>query len=147
MFEDIVICELDHIDPDNQEYCNPQQIAMGYAKNQGGILIAFLFENEDTRRLPYVNSEAPQLNFSVEVIHNDKTEYKDKYDIQTGVEIKIKDKQELYKMIIGSNGDHFHYFTNIPAINNTTDFGNTIFLNFPHTVEGFTFKTDTIKVF
>jgi hypothetical protein len=50
-------------------------------------------------------------------------------------------------MIIGSNGDHFHYFTKIPAINNTTDFGNTIFLNFPHTVEGFTFKTDTIKVF
>ena len=40
MFEDIVICELDHIDPD-KEYCNPQQIAMGYAKNQGGILIAF----------------------------------------------------------------------------------------------------------
>lgn len=146
MFEDIVICELDHIDPKNQEYCNPQQIAIGYAKNQG-ILISILFENEDQRRLPYVNSEAPQLNFSVEVIHNDKTEYKDKYDIQTGVEITIKDKQELYKMILGSNGDHFHYFTNIPAINNTTDFGNVVFLNFPHTVEGFTFQTDTIKTF
>lgn len=146
MFDDIVVCELDHIDPENQEYCNPQQIAIGYAKNQG-ILISMLFENEDQRRLPYVNSEAPQLNFSVEVIHNDKTEYKDKYDIQTGVEITIKDKQELYKMILGSNGDHFHYFTNIPAINNTTDFGNVVFLNFPHTVEGFTFQTDTIKTF
>lgn len=146
MFDDIVVCELDHIDPENQEYCNPQQIAIGYAKNQG-ILISMLFENEDQRRLPYVNSEAPQLNFSVDVIHNDKTEYKDKYDIQTGVEITIKDKQELYKMILGSNGDHFHYFTNIPAINNTTDFGNVVFLNFPHTVEGFTFQTDTIKTF
>ena len=43
-------------------------------------------------------------------------------------------------MLIGSNGLNFPYFTNIPSINNTTDFGNAIFLNFPHAVEGFTYK-------
>ena len=50
-------------------------------------------------------------------------------------------------MLIGSNGQNFHYFTNVPAINNTTDFGNSIFLSFPHTVEGFTYKDSNYKVF
>jgi hypothetical protein len=53
----------------------------------------------------------------------------------------------MYKMLIGSNGQHFHYFTNVPAINNTTDFGDTIFLHFPHTVEGFTYKNTNYKIF
>jgi hypothetical protein len=53
----------------------------------------------------------------------------------------------MYKMLIGSNGEHFHYFTNVPAINNTTDFGDTIFLSFPHTVEGFIYNDANYKIF
>ena len=50
-------------------------------------------------------------------------------------------------MIIGSNGLNFPYFTNIPSINNTTDFGDAIYLNFPHAVEGFTFTRYKYKIF
>ena len=146
MFEDIVICELNHIDPDGNEYCNPQEIVIGDTKSNG-ILISLLFRNEEKRKGSHHRQCERPLEIFAELIHNDKTEYKDKYDIQTGVEFTITDNNEMYKMLIGSNGEHFHYFTNVPAINNTTDFGDTIFLSFPHTVEAFIYKDTNYKIF
>lgn len=146
MFEDIVICELNHIDPDGKEYCNPQEIVIGDTKSNG-ILISLLFRNEEKRKGSHHRPCELPLEIFAELIHNDKTEYKDKYDIQTGVEFTITDNNEMYKMLIGSNGEHFHYFTNVPAINNTTDFGDTIFLSFPHTVEAFIYKDTNYKIF
>ena len=145
MYEDIVICELDHIDDLNREQCNPKEITIGTARDDG-ILITLLLDNQENRRLVYADSEK-QIDFFVEVIPNDKTEFMEKYDIQTGVIVELKDNEEVCKLLIGSNGEHFHYFTNIPSVNNTTDFGDTIFLNFPHTIEAYTFNdTDDKKV-
>ena len=76
----------------------------------------------------------------MENLDNTKMEIKDQYDVQEAVKVSITDTIEIYDMLIGSNGLNFPYFTNIPSINNTTDFGNAIFLNFPHAVEGFTYK-------
>jgi hypothetical protein len=146
MFEDIVICEITHDDSEEKECCNPHQIIIGESRTQG-ILITMLFRDEDKRKGLSPRYSVPGLEISAEVLDNDKTAYKDKYDIQTGVEFTITDQNEMYKMLIGSNGEHFHYFTNIPAINNTTDFGDTIFLSFPHTVEGFTYKDTNYKTF
>tara|TARA_B100002019_G_scaffold216392_1_gene188981 strand:- start:544 stop:984 length:441 start_codon:yes stop_codon:yes gene_type:complete len=145
MFEDIVICEITHDDIKEKECCNPHQIIIGES-NTGGILITMIFKDDDERKMLSSDKDS-QLKISSKVIDNDKTEYKEKYDIQTGVEFTIQDQTEKYKMLIGSNGQNFHYFTNVPAINNTTDFGNSIFLSFPHTVEGFTYKDSNYKVF
>ena len=50
-------------------------------------------------------------------------------------------------MLIGSSGQNFIYFSNVPSINNTTDFGDTIYLNFPHPVESFMYKDSLYKQF
>lgn len=145
MYEDIIICELEHLDDSDREYCNPQEIAIGTARDEG-ILITLLLNNQEERRLTYANSEK-QIEFFAEVISSDKTDFMEKYDIQTGVIVELKDNDEICRLLIGSNGEHFHYFTNIPSVNNTTDFGDTIFLNFPHTIEAYTFNdTDDKKV-
>ena len=146
MFEDIVICEIAHDDSEEKECCNPHQIIIGESRTQG-ILITMLFRDEDERKGLSPRIRDVGLGISAEVLDNEKTEYKDKYDIQTGVEFTITDNNEMYKMLIGSNGVHFHYFTNVPAINNTTDFGDTIFLSFPHTVEGFIYNDANYKIF
>lgn len=145
MYEDIILCEITHDDPSGNEFCNPQEIVIGTARDEG-ILVTLLLDNQKERRLSYANSEK-QIEFSAEVIHSDKTDFMEKYDIQTGLIVELKDNEEVYRLLIGSNGEHFHYFTNIPSVNNTTDFGDVIFLNFPHTIEAYTFKdTDDKKV-
>ena len=146
MFDDIVICEILHKDPDEEEGCNPHQIIVGNS-NTEGILVTMLFKEDDRKSAMSPRFRDLGIDIFAEVIDNDKTEYQDKYDVQTAVEFTITNKNEKYKMLIGSNGEHFHYFTNVPAINNTTDFGNTIFLSFPHTVEGFTYKDTNYKTF
>tara|TARA_B100000676_G_C17981975_1_gene789556 strand:+ start:313 stop:753 length:441 start_codon:yes stop_codon:yes gene_type:complete len=145
MFEDIVICEMYHSDPLGNEYCNPEQIALGLTPDNS-ILVSLIFKNPNPRKTAYANGDVP-LQISVETLDNDKIEIKDKYDVQEAVKISITDTIEIYDMIIGSNGQNFPYFTNIPAINNTTDFGDAIFLNFPHAVEGFSYASDQYKVF
>tara|TARA_A100001037_G_scaffold303654_1_gene338221 strand:- start:7771 stop:8208 length:438 start_codon:yes stop_codon:yes gene_type:complete len=137
MFEDIVICELYHSDPLGNEYCNPEQIALGLTPDNS-ILVSLVFKNPNPRRTAYANGDVP-LQISVETLDNTKIEIKDKYDVQEAVKISITDTIEIYDMILGSNGQNFPYFTNIPAINNTTDFGDAIYLNFPHAVDGFSF--------
>ena len=146
MFEDIVICEIAHDDPTEKECCNPHQIVIGESKTQG-ILISMVFKDDDRKSALSPRFRDRGVEIFAEVIDNDETDYKDKYDIQTGVVFTITDNNEMYKMLIGSNGEHFHYFTNVPSINNTTDFGNTIFLSFPHTVEGFTYNDTNYKIF
>ena len=141
MFDDIVICEIAHTDPDGNENCNPHQIKIGSTLTFSNLLISMLFTNDNAQRV-YEPNIIPQLKIFAEVLGDDKQEYKDEYDIQTGIEVTITEQSEMYKMIIGSNGEHFHYFTNLPAINNTTSYGDTIFLCFPHTVEGFIFKDE-----
>jgi hypothetical protein len=138
MFEDIVICEMYHSDPLGNEYCNPEQISIGQT-NDNAVMVTLLFREPNPRKVAYVNGDVP-LQISVETLDNTKIEIKDKYDVQEAVKVSITDSIEIYDMIIGSNGLNFPHFTNIPAINNTTDFGNAIFLNFPHAVEGFTYK-------
>jgi hypothetical protein len=147
MFDDIVICEISHEDPDGNEYCNPHEIAIGNSMNEG-ILVSLLFKNDHEPRLDTRITKPTTLEISAEVLdHEDDNEFKEMYDVQTGVVIKIRNKNELCDILVGSNGEHFHYFTNTPSINNTTDFGDTIFLNFPHTVEGFTYNDNKCKVF
>ena len=146
MFEDILICELDHTDPAGNENCNPHQIKVGSTSTFSNLLISMLFTNDNAQKV-FEPNIIPQLKIFVEVLEDDKQEFKDEYDIQTGIEVTITEQQEIYKMIIGSNGEHFHYFTNVPAINNTTSYGDTIFLCFPHTVEGFQFKDQKYKIF
>lgn len=147
MFDDIVICEIAHTDPDGNENCNPHQIKIGSTLTFSNLLISMLFTNDNAQRV-YEPNIIPQLKIFAEVLGDDKQEYKDEYDIQTGIEVTITEQSEMYKMIIGSNGEHFHYFTNLPAINNTTSYGDTIFLCFPHTVEGFIFKDEkNCKIF
>ena len=138
MFEYIVICEMYHSDPLGNEYCNPEQISIG-TTNDNAILVTLIFNDNGFRKVTNANRDIP-LEISVETLDNTKIDIKDKYDVQEAVKISITDTIEIYDMIIGSNGLNFHYFTNIPSINNTTDFGNSIFLNFPHAVEGFTYK-------
>ena len=145
MFEDIVICEMYHSDPLGNEYCNPEQISIGNTIDNA-IMVSLIFRDHTPRKTAYVNGDVP-LQISVETLNNTKIEIKDKYDVQEAVKISITDSIEIYDMIIGSNGQHFHYFTNVPAINNTTDFGDTIFLSFPHTVEGFTYNDTKYKTF
>ena len=146
MFDDIVICEIAHTDPDGNENCNPHQIKIGSTLTFSNLLISMLFTNDNAQKV-YEPNIIPQLKIFAEVLGDDKQEYKDEYDIQTGIEVTITEQSEMYKMIIGSNGEHFHYFTNLPAINNTTSYGDTIFLCFPHTVEGFIFKDGNCKIF
>lgn len=147
MFNDIVICELMHNDPQNCEFCNPQEIVVG-TSNDGGILFSMLFKNEEERKQKYSSVEGEYaLEVFAEVIDNNDIAFKEKYDVQTGIKLTIIDDQETYKMIIGSNGDNFHYFTNVPAINNTTSFGDVLFLNFNHTVEAFTYTDSDKKIF
>jgi hypothetical protein len=138
MFEDIVICEMYHSDPLGNEYCNPEQISIG-ATNDNALMVSLRFRDHNPRKAAYVKGDAP-LHISVETLDNTKIEIKDKYDVQEAVKVSITAGVEIYDMIIGSNGLNFPHFTNIPAINNTTDFGDIIFLNFPHAVEGFSFK-------
>ena len=145
MFEDIVICEMDHIDPTGNEYCNPTQVAVGNT-NDGGIMLSLVFRNSNPRKGPAVRSNLP-LQISVETLNDDKIEIKDNYDVQEAVKISITEGAEIYDMIIGSNGLNFPYFTNIPSINNTTDFGDAIYLNFPHAVDGFSFESGQYKIF
>ena len=147
MFDDIVICEMFHHDPQGDECCNPDQIAIGFTKNQS-IMISLVFKSaEDRKAIPLKPIKNSELQIFAEVLNNTKTDLKEKYDVQEAVKITINRKNEEYQMIIGSNGLNFPYFTNLPAINNTTDFADSIYLNFPHTVEGFTFQSQTIKVF
>ena len=141
MFEDIVICEMNHSDPLGNEYCNPEQVSIG-TTNDNSIMVTLTFRDHDLRRLANSNRDLP-LEISVEILDDTKIEIKDTYDVQVAVKVSITDSIEIYDMLIGSNGLNFPYFTNIPAINNTTDFGNVIFLNFPHVVEGFTYKGST----
>ena len=138
MFEDIVICEMYHSDPLGNEYCNPEQISIG-TTNDNAIMVALIFGDNGHRKVANSNRDVP-LQISVETLDDTKIEIKDKYDVQEAVKVTITDTIEIYDMLIGSNGLNFPYFTNIPSINNTTDFGNAIFLNFPHAVEGFTYK-------
>ena len=138
MFEDIVICEMYHSDPLSNEYCNPEQISIGLT-NDNAIMVTLIFGDHGLRKVANANRDVP-LEISVENLDNTKIEIKDKYDVQEAVKVSITDSVEIYDMLIGSNGLNFPYFTNIPSINNTTDFGNSIFLNFPHAVEGFTYK-------
>lgn len=138
MFEDIVICEMYHSDPLGNEYCNPEQISIG-TTNDNAIMVALIFGDHGHRKVANSNRDVP-LQISVETLDDTKIEIKDKYDVQEAVKVTITDTIEIYDMLIGSNGLNFPYFTNIPSINNTTDFGNAIFLNFPHAVEGFTYK-------
>ena len=144
MFEDIVICELNHRDPLETEYCNPEQISIGLT-NDNAIMVTLIFGDRGLRNVANANGDVP-LQISVENLDNTKIDIKDKYDVQEAVKVTITDTLEIYDMIIGSNGLNFPHFTNIPAINNTTDFGNAIFLNFPHAVEGFTYKGQS-KIF
>jgi hypothetical protein len=145
MFEDIVICEMYHSDPLGNEYCNPEQIAIG-TTHDNAIMVSLVFKNPNPKKTAYSNDITP-LQISVETLDNDKIDIKDKYDVQEAVKISITDTIEIYDMIIGSSGHNFPYFTNIPAINNTTDFGDAIYLNFPHAVDGFTFKDTNYKIF
>lgn len=145
MFEDIVICEMYHSDPLGNEYCNPEGIAIGNTQDNG-IMVSLRFREPNPRKTAYANGDIP-LQISVETLDNTKIEIKDKYDVQEAVKISITDTIEIYDMIVGSNGQNFTYFTNIPAINNTTDFGDSIYLNFPHAVEGFSFGTGQYKIF
>ena len=137
MFEDIVICEMYHSDPLGNEYCNPEQIALGNTLDNA-LMVSLLFRNPNPRKVAYANGDPP-LQILVETLSDDQIEIKDKYDVQEAVKVSITDTIEIYDMIIGSNGHHFPYFSNIPAINNTTDFGDAIYLNFPHAVDGFSF--------
>ena len=148
MFEDIVIFELLHSSFQNKnEFCIPHEIVVGNSR-QGGLLITMLFNEEHNRKKQYNSVDAePPLQIFAELIDNNDIEYKEKYDVQTGVRITIQENGEIYKMIIGSNGDNFHYFTNVPAINNTTSFGDVLFLNFNHTVEAFTYTDSDKKIF
>ena len=145
MFEDIVICEMYHSDPLGNEYCNPTQIAIGNTQDNG-IMLSLVFRNPNPRKTAYANGDVP-LQISAETLDNTKIDIKDKYDVQEAVKISITDTIEIYDMIVGSNGQNFPYFTNLPAINNTTDFGDAIYLNFPHAVEGFSFDQGQYKVF
>jgi len=145
MFEDIVICEMYHSDPLGNEYCNPEQISIGNTIDNA-IMVSLIFRDHTPRKTAYVNGDVP-LQISVETLNNTKIEIKDKYDVQEAVKISITDSIEIYDMIIGSNGLNFPYFTNIPSINNTTDFGDAIYLNFPHAVEGFSFVSEQYKIF
>ena len=144
MFEDIVICEMYHSDPLGNEYCNPESISIGLT-NDNAIMVTLIFGDHGLRKLANANRDVP-LEINVENLDNTKIEIKDKYDVQEAVKVSITDSIEIYDMLIGSNGLNFPYFTNIPSINNTTDFGNAIFLNFPHAVEGFTYKGQS-KIF
>ena len=137
MFEDIVICEMYHSDPLGNEYCNPESISIGITKDNA-IMVTLLFGDHGLRNVANANRDVP-LEISVETLDDTKIEIKDKYDVQEAVKVSITDTIEIYDMLIGSNGLNFPYFTNIPSINNTTDFGNAIFLNYPHAVEGFTY--------
>ncbi len=138
MFEDIVICEMYHSDPLGNEYCNPEQISIG-TTNDNAIMVALIFNEHGHGKVANNNRDIP-LQLSVDTLDDTKIEIKDKYDVQEAVKVTITDTIEIYDMLIGSNGLNFPYFTNIPSINNTTDFGNAIFLNFPHAVDGFTYK-------
>ncbi len=144
MFEDVVICEMYHSDPLGNEYCNPESVSIGFT-NDNAIMVTLIFGDHGLRKVANANNDVP-LEISVETLDNTKIEIKDKYDVQEAVKVSLTDTIEIYDMIIGSNGLNFPYFTNIPAINNTTDFGNAIFLNFPHAVEGFTYKGQS-KIF
>lgn len=144
MFEDIVICEMYHSDPLSNEYCNPESISIGIT-NDNAIMVELIFGDHGLRKVANANHDVP-LEISVETLDNTKIEIKDQYDVQEAVKVSITDSIEIYDMLIGSNGLNFPYFTNIPSINNTTDFGNAIFLNFPHAVEGFTYKGQS-KIF
>ena len=143
MFEDIVICEMYHSDPLSNEYCNPESISIGFT-NDNAIMLTLIFGDQGLRKVANANRDVP-LEIFVETLDNTKIEIKDKYDVQEAVKVSITDSIEIYDMLIGSNGLNFPHFTNIPAINNTTDFGNAIFLNFPHAVEGFTYKGQSKK--
>jgi len=145
MFEDIVICEMYHSDPLGNEYCNPQQITIGNTKDNG-IMVSLRFYEPNPRKAAYASGDVP-LQISVETLDNTKIDIKDKYDVQEAVKISITDTIEIYDMIIGSNGQNYYYFTNIPAINNTTDFADSIYLNFPHAVDGFSFGPGQYKIF
>ena len=138
MFDDIVICEIYHSDPMGNEYCNPESISIGMTKDNS-IMVTLIFGDHGLRKVANANRDVP-LEINVENLDNTKMEIKDQYDVQEAVKVSITDTIEIYDMLIGSNGLNFPYFTNIPSINNTTDFGNAIFLNFPHAVEGFTYK-------
>lgn len=133
-----------HSDPLGNEYCNPESVSIGFT-NDNAIMVTLIFGDHGLRKVANANNDVP-LEISVETLDNTKIEIKDKYDVQEAVKVSLTDTIEIYDMIIGSNGLNFPYFTNIPAINNTTDFGNAIFLNFPHAVEGFTYKGQS-KIF
>ena len=109
-----------HILIHGNENCNPHQIKIGSTLTFSNLLISMLFTNDNAQKV-YEPNIIPQLKI-FEVLGDDKQEYKDEYDIQTGIEVTITEQSEMYKMIIGSNGEHFHYFTNLPAINNTTSY-------------------------
>ncbi len=144
MFEDIIICELNHSDPHNYEFCLPREIVVGRSRNDG-ILFSFLFRDFKERN-KLLQSKDSSLNISCEVINKNAIDFKDKYDIQTGAILKIsainqklQNTIESYSLLIGSNGNNFFYFTTSPSINNTTDFGDIVFINFNHCVESFSF--------
>ena len=114
MFEDIVICEMYHSDPLGNEYCSPTQIAIGNTQDNG-IMLSLVFRNPNPRKASCVRPDSP-LQVSVETLDDDKIEIKEKYDVQEAVKISITDGIEIYDMIIGSSGQNFPYFTNIPSI-------------------------------
>ena len=145
MFEDIVVCEINHYDPKNKDGCNPEQISIGTTKDNS-IMITMIFGDHIHENVANTNRGVP-LQISVETLDDTKLDLKDKYDVQEAIKVSITDTTEIYDMLIGSNGLNFPYFTNVPAINNTTSYGDTIFLCFPHTVEGFTYKDSNIKTF
>ena len=139
MFDDIIVCEVYHTDKHCNERCNPRFIQLGTAEDNG-ILVTMTFCSDTIRQI-----DVP-IEIEVDILTDNEHEFKDKYDIDTGVVVYITDHTEYYVLLIGSNGKTSPYFTNKPAINNTTEFGDTIFLNFPHAVEGFSFK-GTPKLF
>ena len=95
MFEDIVICEITHNDIKEKECCNPHQIIIGES-NTGGILITMIFKDDDERKMLSSDKDS-QLKISSKVIDNDKTEYKEKYDIQTELNLQFKIKLKNIK--------------------------------------------------
>lgn len=145
MLEDIVICETYHSDPLNHEYCNPLQITVGHVLNDS-LLISLVFGNPNPAKAATLVEEDP-LQISVEVLGSGALETRAKYDMQEGCEITISDSIEIYKFVIGSTDIHHPHFTNLPAINNTTSFGDTIYLTFVHPVEGFMFQHGRYRTF
>ena len=90
MYEDIVICEMDHIDPTGNEYCNPTKYQL--VIQPIGILLSLVFRRSNSKKTVCRFVNIVPLQISVETLNNDKIEIKDKYDVQEAVKISITDR-------------------------------------------------------